>query len=267
MSDWNDRYNLLIRLFVKLFRIDIDERYGRKEVAKFVTEEIEGKKISQFNILDIAAGTGTDLLNAKKQISDAKNVRLHANEAYKPNVDILKGYGIEVVSVDIEREKLPFDNESIDIIIANQILEHCKELFWIFNEMQRVLKHDGVIVIGVPNLASVHCRLMLLFGLQPPCIETLGPHVRGFTFKDFKWFIESGGGFKIEKYLGSGHYSIVPGTSRLLARLFPKSAVTMILKVRKTKENIEFVEYLNKNFLETNYFVGEIREADWKKVI
>ena len=34
----------------------------------------------------------------------------------------------------------PFEDETVDILIVNQILEHCKEIFWIFHELTRVLK-------------------------------------------------------------------------------------------------------------------------------
>ena len=52
-------------------------------------------------------------------------------------------------------------------MIANQILEHTKEVFWIWHEIARVLAPQGQLILGVPNLASAHNRLLLLLGRQP----------------------------------------------------------------------------------------------------
>lgn len=249
------KYNFFIRALLHIFHISLDERYGRKIISKFAKEEINNNL--ETTILDIAAGEGADLKLINQNVSKQQILKLYGNEAYQPNVVKLKEIGIKVTNVDIEKSRLPFDNNSVDIIIANQILEHCKELFWIFTEMHRILKTNGVIIIGVPNLASIHCRLMLLFGLQPPCIETLGPHLRGFTIKDFKYFIEYGNFFKVEKYRGSGHYSFIPGTSKLFSKLFPKSSLTLLLKVRKIDKDGVFLDCLNEGHFETNYYTGD----------
>ena len=124
--------------------------------------------------------------------------------------------------------------------------------------MQRILKPGGVFIIGVPNLASSHCRLMLLLGMMPPCIETFGPHVRGFTYKDFRWFIESGEYFKVENFDGSGRFSLLLFISKGMAKAFPKSDVGLFLKVRRTeKKEGRFSDILSTCKLGTNYYVGE----------
>ena len=73
--------------------------------------------------------------------------------------------------VDIERNSLPFANEPLQVILSNQTLEHVKEIFWIFHEVSRVLKTNGYLIIAVPNLASLHNRLLLLLGMQPSCLK------------------------------------------------------------------------------------------------
>lgn len=65
------------------------------------------------------------------------------------------------MQLNIERDPLPFADESVDIFMANQVLEHCKEIFWIFSEVSRCLKPGGCFIIGVPNLAALHNRLLL----------------------------------------------------------------------------------------------------------
>ena len=46
---------------------------------------------------------------------------------------------LKIHSLILNVKDYPFENETVDIIIVNQILEHCKD-FWIFHEISRVLK-------------------------------------------------------------------------------------------------------------------------------
>ncbi len=105
--------------------------------------------------------------------------------------------GIKVYDLNIEKDALPFDNESIDVVNANQILEHVKEIFWIFHNVSRVLKIGGYFVISVPNLASLHNRILLMIGRQPTSIRNYSAHVRGFTKNDIIKFTKIWGGYKL----------------------------------------------------------------------
>ena len=52
--------------------------------------------------------------------------------------------------IDIEKEKLPFENNSIDYAIADNSLEHLNSIESILSEVWRVLKKDGHFKIIVP---------------------------------------------------------------------------------------------------------------------
>jgi len=78
------------------------------------------------------------------------------------NVKHAQQQGIVVHSLDIERDRFPYADASVDLIVANQIIEHTKEIFFIFSEISRVLKTGGLAIIGVPNLGSLHNRIALL---------------------------------------------------------------------------------------------------------
>ena len=42
------------------------------------------------------------------------------------------------------------------------------------HEFSRVLKVGGQIIVGLPNLAALHRRILLLLGKQPTCIRANG---------------------------------------------------------------------------------------------
>lgn len=51
---------------------------------------------------------------------------------------------------------IPFENNSYDVILATEVLEHCPNPTSIISEMYRVLKKDGIILITVPFLWPLH---------------------------------------------------------------------------------------------------------------
>lgn len=52
--------------------------------------------------------------------------------------------------------ELPFDDNSIDLIVSGQMLEHCKNPFRSVAEMKRILKPDSYIVLIAPSMGKRH---------------------------------------------------------------------------------------------------------------
>lgn len=57
--------------------------------------------------------------------------------------------GVDVVR-DIDSHGLPFDDDSVDEIRACHLLEHCRNLIFVMNEIYRVLRPEGRLVAVVP---------------------------------------------------------------------------------------------------------------------
>ena len=214
-----------------------------------------------FRVLDIGCGHGTDIWNIKEEAEKrarlddrSVTVELHGIENYPPYVKELKEVGIAVHSLDIEREEYPGADGSYDIVIANQVLEHTKELFWIFAETARLLKPGGLFLVGVPNLASLHNRFLLLFGQQPTCQQNMSAHVRGFTRPDLRTFAETGGYFRMAGYAGSNFYPFPPALSRPMARVFPALAWGLFARLERTDAQGDFLECLTDDMLETPFY-------------
>lgn len=231
--------------------IDRKLNYGRHLIRRFAA------KAAPYNVvLDLGAGHGDDLLIARELQPDAK---LMAIENYPPYEEELKSKGIQVFESNLETDRLPFADESVDIVISNQILEHCKEIWWIWNEISRVLKVGGKFIIGVPNLASAHNRLLLLLGEQPTAIKNNTAHVRGYTKKDILKFAETGfpGGYKLTDFGGSNYYPFPGVIAKPLARLMPTSAWSIFFLLEKKKKyDGGFIKYPQTERIETNFYYG-----------
>lgn len=232
--------------------VDKQLNYGRSQVLEL------GKTINDpvFRILDIGAGRGADLLGLKSIFPQAELVGI---ESYLPNIEFLKTQKIKVISMNMEKDKLPFPDGSFDLIVTNQFLEHTKEIFWIMHETSRLLKVNGHLIVGVPNLASLHNRILLLLGQQPTCIQNASAHVRGFTKTDFNKFLEKTfpTGFSLKGFRGSNFYPFPPILAKPLARIFPNFAwgITMLYQKNSRYTN-EYLQYPVKHDLETNFYLG-----------
>jgi ubiquinone/menaquinone biosynthesis C-methylase UbiE len=231
--------------------------YGREIIFQWIDDYTKkfDKNNKKFKILDIGCGWGNDL-TAIFAISE--NIELYGIEIDDKKIAACQPKNIMIFKINCETEKIPVNDNFFDIIIINQVLEHTKEIFYICSEISRVLKKQGILIIGVPNLGSFHNRIFLLFGFQPTCIELIGPHVRGFTAPALKNFISSGNYFSIKEIKGSNFYPAPPQISKILSKLFPQLSVSIFLLIERTSKEGLFIDILKKENFETNYYLGEI---------
>lgn len=69
-------------------------------------------------------------------------------------VDFVDAKGVDVVLTD--PYVLPFESESVDVIVSSSCLEH-SEFFWLsYLEMLRILKPSGLLYINVPSNGDFH---------------------------------------------------------------------------------------------------------------
>lgn len=234
-----------------MFKVDKQLNYGRHLVREFAAsiDKVE-------TVLDVGAGNGVDLFAIRDWHPEAK---LYGLEYYDVYADQLEEKGISTFRISFEEEKIPMQDESIDLIISNQVLEHTKEVFWVFNEMFRILRPGGHMILGTPNLASLHNRILLLLGRQPTCIQNNSAHIRGFTVSDVKQLLSVfPNGTKILDRKGANFYPFSPWLAKPLARTLPSMAWANFLLVKKMRTYDEdyFLEFPIKKKLETKFFLG-----------
>jgi SAM-dependent methyltransferase len=166
-------------------------------------------------------------------------------EVYEGPAARAEGRGLEVARVDLETGRLPWEDESVDVILCNQVLEHLKNVWLPMSEMHRVLRRGGHAVLSVPNLASLHNRVLLALGRQPTSIRVFGPHVRGYAFAEFREFVARGGAYEVERAVSAGFYPLPAGASGPLNRLWPSAGHTTIVLARKTAAPAPWHAYID----------------------
>ena len=200
-------------------------------------------------LLDVGCGTGLRTL----KLADASGIsrkNIIGLDIDDGSIASAKRF-FKVHKVDFEAEGIPLANESVDLVICNQTLEHTRNMTGLLNEMSRVLKGNGYMLIGVPNLGSLHNRLLLLFGKQPTAIDIFHGHWKGFTVPSLRnlltnrnklWIrstngdvktVEFASSLKIVGFAGSGFYPLPTYISRYVSKAFPSFSVLMFFLLQK----------------------------------
>jgi 2-polyprenyl-3-methyl-5-hydroxy-6-metoxy-1,4-benzoquinol methylase len=163
-----------------------------------------------------------------------------------------KASGIKVHCADLN-EQLPFENESFDVVHANQVLEHLPGTDRFVTEVYRILRPGGYAIISTPNLASLHNIFSLVLGKQPFTAHvsnevilgnSLDPkcgllhasrgevHLRIFTPEALKELFKYHG-FTVEQMIGVGYYPFPGLLAAFLTKLDKNHSVYITIKVRK----------------------------------
>lgn len=181
---------------------------------------INNLDIKHKKILDIGCFDGTFLSLIKNR--NNKFYGLDASDyAFKQSVK--KKITVKQFFFD-DITKIPFKQSSFDLINAGEIIEHIYDTDFFLEEIRRLLKKDGLLLISTPNLASLGRRVLLLLGINP--IIEISPneidspgHIRYFTFKTLRWLLEKHG-FKI--LVSRSDVLNLTGDGKLKSLLIPK---------------------------------------------
>lgn len=237
--------------------IDHQETYGPHIIRQFLNIAFPEGSSKRIYITDLGAGSGRDLQICKDYFKH--QAVTYAVENSDKNIRLLNGQVDHILNVDIEKTALPFANESLDIVIANQVLEHTKEIFWIFHEVTRSLKVGGYFIFGVPNIASLHNRFLLLLGFQPTQHKLCSAHVRPFSKLDTIKFLNIcfPSGYCLKSFAGSQFYPLPAKLARIACRMFPNLSFSIFFMVKKIKKyDRSFLDHPINAQLETSFFLG-----------
>lgn len=182
---YNEEYNKLI---------DIDESGGSGWYKEYIAQAKDR------TILDVGCGAGS---RTEFLVNENKVIGLELNEK---NIEKAKKRGLEVMPFDVEKN-FSFKNESFDIVICSQVLEHLLQPQKTLYEMHRVLKNGGYLFLDVPNHYGIISRVAMLFGDDIDDIyhdhkyyfkeekfdQWDYPHIRFFTYSGFRKVIEESG--------------------------------------------------------------------------
>lgn len=124
-----------------------------KYLLKLVVDEKPEK------ILDLGCGTAYLLSEIKKQIDcDACGLDI-SKEMLKAAKNNLEDCQYKLG----DSENIPWDDDSFDLVLCSASFHHYPNPEKVLNEIRRVLKNNGILVLGDPTMPPVLRQIMNLF--------------------------------------------------------------------------------------------------------
>lgn len=191
-----------------------DRRHDRTQVA--IKEAIAGA-LATFApdahlLVEVGAESGLQTVFYRDKLRNPR--RVVACDWKDQLADEARRY-VEFARVNIEHERIPLADASADALVCNQVIEHLKNVFHAMEEMARVLRPGGILLLSTPNLAAAHNVVLLALGRQPTTLAIQGSHVRGFAIHDARRFLTFNGHFRVRKEM---RFGLHPITSAALPR-------------------------------------------------
>lgn len=120
------------------------EKYLAKKRAKIANSLIPDG-LRNGSILDIGCGSFPYFLSSTKFNNKfGIDAIIHKKDFVEKNINL--------ITVDIENEKLPFKSEEFNVVVMLAVFEHVRDerLNFLLKEVKRVLKNEGLFIMTTP---------------------------------------------------------------------------------------------------------------------
>jgi ubiquinone/menaquinone biosynthesis C-methylase UbiE len=126
---------------------------GQRQVVMKLSKALGGEPGHYQRALEVGAGTGYFSLNLLRAgvIAEATAIDISSGmlDALAATAERL---GLEVETVQADAERLPFENESFDLVLGHAVLHHLPDLEAAFAEFGRVIAPGGTLAfMGEPS--------------------------------------------------------------------------------------------------------------------
>jgi SAM-dependent methyltransferase len=194
-------------------------------------------------VLDVGCGDGSAGTTAARVLDGHRVVGVDwSQDALRRAATRLN----EVVRGELTGGGLPFASGSADAVLFSEVVEHLVDPDSALDELRRVLRRGGHLMLSTPNLGAWYNRALLLAGVQPvfsevslrrihgrPGREVVG-HLRLYTARALREFVAASG-FEVVRVAGAPFHG-VPRPLRPLDRLAcgaPSLASILLVHARK----------------------------------
>jgi methionine biosynthesis protein MetW len=169
------------------------------------------------NILELGCGEGMFGSYLRENMSaKVSGIEIETKFATKAKKNLDKVY---IGDAELIIKKLP-DN-SFDVIVVNDVLEHMVDPYSVLKEAKRILRKGGVVVSSIPNMRNFHVMYHLVRGGQWEYVESGildRTHLRFFTQKSIRNMYERLG-YEVVKHEGIFEESNLPAYFKFINTL------------------------------------------------
>lgn len=126
-------------------------------------KRLDGMKNQGAKLLDIGSYAGHVLIGAKEIGYDAYGCDMEKYcDMYKIRFQSL---GIANRACNFPQDKIPFEENYFDLVVLSEVIEHYNfHPFCVIEDIKRVLKPGGTVLITTPNQARLNNRIRAVLG-------------------------------------------------------------------------------------------------------
>ena len=144
------------QFFSKLFWLPISSK-ANIEIYQEQIRQLEWNAVKHFipkqaTFLDVGCGAGYSLMKAYTEL-ECKVQGIDPEPGVHGVGRFTDGLWKERPIIQGSAEDLPFADASFDVVYSSHVLEHVNSEEHALQEMKRVLKPDGILIIGMPTSA------------------------------------------------------------------------------------------------------------------
>jgi ubiquinone/menaquinone biosynthesis C-methylase UbiE len=218
------------------------DAYTHLQRYKYAARKLKGR------ILDLGCGTGYGsklMIDTGKEIKEVYGIDVSSNainyaEKNHPGPKYICG----------SAEKIPFPNNYFDGVVAFEVIEHVSNAEKVLEEIHRVLKPNGDLIISTPNPRNLENRIKHFLFKKPypkKIYEMNIYHLKEFYYEEFLSLLQKRK-FKIKSKFGQTliifHREIIYLLKRIpffyrifvcLGYYFPKYADTIVFWAKKNE--------------------------------
>ena len=250
--------------FQRAIRNYFDSIYASMCVERYETQLKLAETDRDTLLLDCGCREGDNSQRMANQIGTQKIIGI---DFVLSALHQAKDKNINCVQSDLN-ESIPLENASVDVVLATDVIEHLVNPMIFVQEIYRVLKPSGYMILDTPNLASWHNIFALLIGIQPfsgPNITTMEDsdleivkkmHRASYNLEEEGEFVKQADleltrhiiviayrslisllektGFIIEKAYGFGYYPLPHFLAVIFQRLDRSHSHHLVIKARKS---------------------------------
>jgi len=127
------------------------ERF-RSEMVWKLAGDVTGKKV-----LDIGCQYGVFSFYLARKGASVTGMDISQRWIERCRREAREKYGhLDLSFLVGDAQELPFDDESFDVVVCSEVIEHVEHPGNVLSEINRVLVPDGVLVLSTPNTASYY---------------------------------------------------------------------------------------------------------------
>ena len=158
--------------------------------------------------------------------------------------------------------KIPFDDNTFDLIYSIEVIEHLPRPYDFFIESYKKLKNGGIFIFSTPNLSHFKSRLSFLFtgyhemygplSIKDKNAGRISGHIMPLSFNNFNYGLRKAGFEKIHFY----------SDKKKKSALIPSLMIYPLLKYAQNRVSKNLERYDKEIFIENQQTISFMNSLD-----